>query len=100
MKILTLKILGMDCASCASTITKRLEKNPNIIKAPINLALEMAKISYDEKKINEKEIKKIIISTGYQITEDQKENHSHHKHKQSKLQVIKLSLSILLLLHS
>ena len=73
-----LKIKGMDCASCAANITRALVKRAGIISANINFATAKANIEYDESKINLDEIKKTIISTGYQIEEDEHDEHQDH----------------------
>ncbi|MDD5032390.1 MAG: heavy metal translocating P-type ATPase [Patescibacteria group bacterium] len=75
MKKIILKIKGMDCASCAVNITKRLEKQTGVISVNLNFATEKANIEYDENIISLDEIKKIIISTGYQIEEDDHQGH-------------------------
>jgi Cu+-exporting ATPase len=80
-----LKIKGMDCASCALSITKALEKKDGIISANINFATEKANVEYDDKKINLEEIKKVIVDAGYQVDEgdDHKDgdDNNHGKHE-------------------
>lgn len=80
-----MKIKGMDCASCALSITKALEKKDGIISANINFATEKANIEYDGKKINLEEIKKVIVGTGYQVDEGDEHrdggDNDHSKHE-------------------
>jgi len=81
-----IKIKGMDCASCAANITKSLLKQDGVKEALVNFATEKANVEYDENKIDLVGIKEIIVSTGYQIEEengqaDSKHEHGHeHKH--------------------
>lgn len=98
-----LKIKGMDCASCAINITKRLEKQAGIISANINFATAKANIEYDEGKISLDEIKKTIVSIGYQIEEEnehkghgQGEHHGHeHNGDEKKLKTKVIAAAIL-----
>jgi copper chaperone CopZ len=58
-------IKGMHCNSCAMMIENELEDRG--IKSKIDFANEKAEVEFDEKKISEKEIKKIIEKLGYNI---------------------------------
>ena len=62
-------ISGMHCASCANTIENVIKKGKGIISASVNYASEKASVEYDNSKINEQEIKKLINSTGYNVSE-------------------------------
>lgn len=64
---ITLKIGGMTCASCASVIEYGLKKEKGIKSASVNLASETAYIDFDQDKIAEKDLKKIIKSLGYSV---------------------------------
>ena len=56
-------IKGMHCGSCAKMIEMELEDKVNMIS--INVEKGYADIEFDEKKISEDEIKKIITKLGY-----------------------------------
>jgi Cu+-exporting ATPase len=43
----TLPLVGMSCASCASTIEKALTAVEGISEAAVNFAAEKAKVTYD-----------------------------------------------------
>ncbi|MFA4941668.1 MAG: heavy metal translocating P-type ATPase [Patescibacteria group bacterium] len=103
MKKIILKVKGMDCASCAVNITKRLEKRAGIISVNLNFATEKANIEYDEKKINLEEIKKVIIDAGYQVDEggghdghDQGEQQEHKHNGEEKKLKTKVIAAIIL----
>jgi Cu+-exporting ATPase len=64
-KAVSLEITGMSCASCSQRIEKGLAKVAGILSANVNLALEKAKISYDDKLIGIVEIKSRIEGIGY-----------------------------------
>lgn len=61
----TLPVIGMDCASCAATISKVLKKTPGISQCDVNLASEKAKISFDDSKINPVQMNEILKPYGY-----------------------------------
>jgi Cu+-exporting ATPase len=64
MKRINLDITGMHCASCATLITKRLEKEPGVSYANVNLTTEKASVDFDENKTSENNIINIIESLG------------------------------------
>lgn len=61
----TYKIKGMHCSSCAKMIEMELEDKVN--KISVSQKDEKAVVEFDESKISEKEIKKIISELGYKI---------------------------------
>ena len=69
----SIRITGMDCASCALNIEKGLKKMDGVLSANVNIANNMANIEYDEKKIGPQELNKKIISLGYGVTEREEE---------------------------
>lgn len=73
MKKEILKIQGMNCASCATTIENVLKKEDGIISANINFASEKAFVEFDHEKIDIQKIKKIIKETDDEIFEEKEE---------------------------
>lgn len=59
----TYKVKGMHCTSCALLIEAGLEDIG--IKARCSFAKEELQIEFDDKRINEEQIKEIIGKTGY-----------------------------------
>lgn len=68
----TIPISGMHCATCAQTIEKALQKTKGVVKANVNFASEKANVEFDREKIDEKQLKKIIKQTGYDVIEQHK----------------------------
>ena len=66
MKIV-LKIRGMTCASCSSSIEKVLSRKQGIKNVSVNLATEKLKAEFDDKIISIKEIENIISKLGYGV---------------------------------
>ena len=67
------KISGMHCASCALTIERTVSKLPGVKSAQVNFANESLLVEFDEKKISEKEIQKIVQNIGYDLLIKDKE---------------------------
>jgi Cu+-exporting ATPase len=65
MKKITIPVSGMDCASCAMNIERRLKKLKGVEEANVNYATEKASVDYDEKKTGPKEFKDAIEGLGY-----------------------------------
>lgn len=74
MKKISFKILGMTCASCVKGIEKTLNNQNAIKNVSVNFVSESADVEFDESKISQKEIFKLISKMGYNpISEDLKE---------------------------
>ena len=65
-----LKINGMTCSSCAVSNEKELLRAKGILSASVNFATKKAYVEYDADILGEEDVKKIIISNGYQIESD------------------------------
>jgi len=82
----TLKIIGMDCASCAAVIEHDLKKEKGVSSANVNFAMEKAYVEYDPKESSPEKIKKVIKDLGYNIDEDAGGMDMSHEHDHSKMQ--------------
>jgi Cu+-exporting ATPase len=65
MKKTDLNIIGMHCASCSTLINKALTKAEGVSEANVNYATAKARIVYDEKKLTEDDLIKIVKNKGY-----------------------------------
>ncbi|MFA5796416.1 MAG: heavy metal translocating P-type ATPase [Candidatus Woesearchaeota archaeon] len=65
MKKTDLTITGMHCASCSTLINRALSKKEGISEANVNYATAKARIVYDENKLSEEELIKIVQQKGY-----------------------------------
>ncbi len=61
----SLKVFGMTCALCSSTIESSLEKLDGIKKVRVNYATEKALLEYENTKVQLAEIKKAIGQLGF-----------------------------------
>ncbi len=64
-----LPVKGMHCASCASVITRKLEKLEGVLSCSVNYATEKAQISYDPKKVSVADMNKEIDKLGYSLAD-------------------------------
>lgn len=64
-KNITLPIIGMSCASCASKIEKSLNETRGVISASVNFATEKATVDYEG---NIPSIVESIKSVGYEVS--------------------------------
>ena len=66
MKIISLPIIGMHCASCAKLIEKKLNKTPGVISSSVNYASEMATVEV-ENHVKDDDLAKAVADVGYKI---------------------------------
>jgi Cu+-exporting ATPase len=65
MKTTNLEIIGMHCASCATLINRGLSKAEGVKEANVNYATAKATVLFDETKLKEHDLIKIVQSKGY-----------------------------------
>lgn len=65
----SLEVVGMDCASCAQVISKKLSKIPGVESCRVNFATEKAEVSFDEKKVGLDRMNHEIKKLGYSLSE-------------------------------
>ncbi len=59
-------IIGMHCASCASTIERKLTHTPGVHTAAVNYGSEEASVEYDRAVTNPSLIAHAVTDIGYQ----------------------------------
>lgn len=64
---ITLKIGGMTCASCATTVEKALNKADGVYEASVNIAIEKGTVEYDPGVLSKNDFKEIVAKTGYDV---------------------------------
>ena len=62
-----LKISGMSCAICATTIEKSMLSLEGVSYAQVNLGTETATIEYDSTKLKLTDIEKAVTDAGYEV---------------------------------
>lgn len=65
METLHLRLKGMSCASCASTIEQAIQSIPGVINCTVNFGVEQATVTYDAKQTNSDQITYAVSEVGY-----------------------------------
>ena len=69
-KTVTIKVEGMKCAKCSSSVTKALKATEGVEDAQVSSDKGEAVIKYDDQKLNEAKLREVIKSTGFKAAED------------------------------
>jgi copper chaperone CopZ len=72
-KTVTIKVDGMKCAKCSSSVTKALKATEGVEDAQVSSDKGEAVIKYDDAKLNEAKLREVINSTGFKAVEDTKQ---------------------------
>ncbi|HEX6560719.1 MAG TPA: heavy metal-associated domain-containing protein, partial [Nitrososphaera sp.] len=62
-----LKIGGMHCAGCVSSIQRRVSAVDGVSRVEVNLASEKAAVEFDPAKIGLPDIEKAVEEIGYRV---------------------------------
>lgn len=65
--VLTLKISGMHCNSCAMNIDGALEDTPGVMSANTHFARGIVEIQYDATKVQQQQLLEVIQNQGYEV---------------------------------
>lgn len=68
MKTVNLKIEGMSCGHCVSTVETALKKLSGVSTAVVDLAKKCAEVQFDETQTNEVTIIHVIEKTGFEVS--------------------------------
>jgi copper chaperone CopZ len=69
-KTTKIKVEGMHCKMCATSITKALKATAGVEKAEVSFETGEAVIQYDDQKITEAKLREVINSTGFKAAEE------------------------------
>jgi len=70
----TLRIEGMHCASCVSSVENALNGIEGVSEATVNLATETAQVKYDASVVTFDDFVRAVDSVGYQVAQDTQDN--------------------------
>ena len=56
---------SLDCADCAVTLARDIERLPGVTSASVNFATAKLKVEYDPKRLNERDISRELRKRGY-----------------------------------
>lgn len=89
MKKTDLDIKGMHCASCSTLINRSLSKAEGVTEANVNYATAKAFVLYDESKLSDADLIKIVQSKGYDAMVSEGKVDVEKKEKEQKEEIKK-----------
>lgn len=66
----TIRVEGMHCGSCASSVEKKLKATEGVEEVRVNFEKKEAWVKYDDKKTNVAKLREAINSTGFKAIEE------------------------------
>ncbi len=91
-------VTGLSCASCASNVELRLNNQPGVLNASVNLASQVAWVEFDPSETKPSYLKESIVSIGYDLIIDDsdkaKEDLENLQQKQHKSLRMRTFLSV------
>jgi len=70
----TIKVEGMHCASCVSSVENALNDLDGVEKASVNLATETAQVTYDPQKVRFSDFVTAIENVGYEVAREESDD--------------------------
>lgn len=64
-RTVTLKVEGMTCGGCATTVERALKETAGVEDAQVNYESGQAIVKYDDRKINLRQLREVIKNTGF-----------------------------------
>jgi mercuric transport protein len=72
-KTVTIKVEGMHCGSCSSSVTKALKATEGVEDAQVSFEKSEAIIKYDDQKVTVAKLREVINRTGFKAVEEKTE---------------------------
>ena len=69
-KTATIKVEGMKCAKCSSSVSKALKATEGVEDVQVSSEKGEAVIKYDDQKTSEAKLREVINSTGFKAVGD------------------------------
>ncbi|MDR7869764.1 MAG: heavy metal translocating P-type ATPase [Tissierellaceae bacterium] len=66
-KKVDIDVMGMTCAACSARVEKALNKQDGVATAAVNLLSNKAVVEFDDEKLSEGDLIKVIEKTGYEV---------------------------------
>lgn len=67
---MTVPVIGMTCAACASSVENVLSKQEGVLECAVNFANESAQIAFDPYQTTPENLKKLLQAVGYDLILD------------------------------
>lgn len=69
-KSVTIRVEGMKCNNCSSSVAKALKATDGVEKVEISHEKGEAVIQYDDQKVTEAKLREVINGTGFKAVEE------------------------------
>lgn len=69
-KTVTIRVEGMHCGGCASSVTKALKATDGVEDVQVSFEKGEAVIKYDDRKVTVAKLREVINSTGFKAVEE------------------------------
>jgi copper chaperone len=66
----TIRVEGMHCGGCASSVEKKLRATKGVHKVRVSFEKKEAWVNYDDQKITVAQLREVINSTGFKAVEE------------------------------
>lgn len=73
-RTVTIKVEGMHCGGCASSVEKKLKATPGVVEVSVSNDKKEAWIKFDDEKVTEAQLREAINSTGFKAVEPSAKN--------------------------
>lgn len=65
----TLRVAGMKCNQCSSSVAKALKATAGVQEAEVSYEKGQVVITYDDEKVSEAKLREVINGTGFKVAE-------------------------------
>ena len=68
-KTTTIRVEGMKCNQCSSSVAKALKATAGVQEAEVSSEKGQVVVTYDDEKVSEAKLREVINSTGFKVAE-------------------------------
>ncbi len=68
-KTTTIRVTGMNCSHCSSSVAKALKATGGVQEAEVSAEKGEAVITFDDEKVTEAKLREVINGTGFKVAE-------------------------------
>lgn len=86
----TFPVVGMSCASCASSVESMINSQNGVINSVVNFASSSVLVEYNPENITPETMKKMVREIGYDLTIENKEKSETHSLEESQIKNFKI----------
>jgi len=69
-KTVTIRVKGMHCGGCASSVTKALKATDGVEDVQVSFEKGEAVVKFDDQKVTVAKLREVINNTGFKVVEE------------------------------